>query len=80
MRVCDDNRHKGYVQALQEAGIAYDPDKVIWFYTEDRKTHPFERIRQMARDRGNHPFEAVVASAFIADSTCAGVSVGVRAR
>lgn len=54
-------RHKGYVQALQEAGIAYDPDKVIWFYTEDRKTHPFERIRQMARDRGNHPFEAVVA-------------------
>ena len=54
-------RHKGYVQALQEAGIAYDPDKVIWFYTEDRKTHPFERIRQMAKDRGNHPFEAVVA-------------------
>lgn len=42
-------RHKGYVQALQEAGIAYDPDKVIWFYTEDRKTHPFERIRQMAK-------------------------------
>ena len=32
------------MQALQEAGIAYDPDKVIWFYTEDRKTHPFERI------------------------------------
>ena len=27
-------RHKGYVQALQEEGIAYDPDKVIWFYTE----------------------------------------------
>ncbi len=54
-------RHKGYVQALQEAGIAYDPDKVIWFYTEDRKTHPFERERQMAKDRGNHPFEAVVA-------------------
>ena len=52
---------QGYVQALQEAGIAYDPDKVIWFYTEDRKTHPFERIRQMAKDRGNHPFEAVVA-------------------
>ena len=49
------------MQALQEAGIAYDPDKVIWFYTEDRKTHPFERIRQMAKDRGNHPFEAVVA-------------------
>ena len=34
---------------------------MIWFYTEDRKTHPFERIGQMAKDRGNHPFEAVVA-------------------
>ena len=29
-------RHKGYVKALQEHGIAYDPDKVVWFHTEDR--------------------------------------------
>ncbi len=57
----DSSATRGYVQALQEAGIAYDPDKVIWFYTEDRKTHPFERDQQMAKDRGNHPFEAVVA-------------------
>ena len=28
------NRHKGYVRALQEAGILYDPDKVVWFHTE----------------------------------------------
>lgn len=33
-------RHKGYVQALQERGIPYDPENVIWFHTEDRKTKP----------------------------------------
>lgn len=33
-------RHRGYVQALQEAGLPYDPDQVIWFHTEDRKTKP----------------------------------------
>ena len=42
------NRHKGYVRALQEAGILYDPDKVIWFHTEDRRIHPYEAIRKMA--------------------------------
>ena len=41
------NRHRGYVQALQEAGILYDPDKVIWFYTEDRKVHPQEGILRL---------------------------------
>ncbi|MGN0141538.1 MAG: GntR family transcriptional regulator [Roseburia sp.] len=54
-------RHKGYVQALQEAGISYDPDKVVWFYTEDRKTHPYEKMRQMAEERQKLPFDAVVA-------------------
>lgn len=53
-------RHKGYVQALQEAGISYDPDKVIWFYTEDRRTHPYEKIRQMAAERNEPYFDAVV--------------------
>lgn len=53
-------RHKGYVKALQEAGIAYDPDKVVWFYTEDRKTHPYEKIRQMATCRKENFFDAVV--------------------
>ena len=32
-------RHKGYVKALQEAGIAYDPDMVVWFHTEDRNDY-----------------------------------------
>ena len=41
------NRHRGYVQALQEAGMLYDPDKVIWFHTEDRKVHPREGILRL---------------------------------
>ena len=53
-------RHKGYVQALQKAGIPYDPDKVVWFYTEDRKTHPYEKMRQMAAERDQLYFDAVV--------------------
>lgn len=53
-------RHKGYVQALLEAGIVYDPDKVIWFHTEDRKTHPYEKMRQMAEEREQVFFDAVV--------------------
>lgn len=44
------DRHKGYVRALQEAGILYDPEKVIWFYTEDRAIHPYECIRRMAAE------------------------------
>lgn len=43
-------RHKGYVKALQEAGVSYEPDNVVWFYTEDRSTHPYERICQMTAD------------------------------
>ncbi len=54
------NRHKGYVQALTEAGIPYDPDLVVWFYTEDRKTHAYEKIKQMADERAERPFDAVV--------------------
>lgn len=52
------NRHKGYVRALQEAGILYDPDKVVWFHTEDRRIHPYETIRSMAA--GKKPMDAVV--------------------
>lgn len=45
------NRHKGYAMALQDAGFIYDPDKVIWFHTEDRKIHPYESILQMVQSR-----------------------------
>lgn len=45
------NRHRGYVKALHEAGIAYDPEKVIWFYTEDRKVHPYEGVIKLIREQ-----------------------------
>lgn len=54
------NRHKGYVKALQEAGILYDPDKVIWFYTEDRTLQPYQQMRLLAANRGNRYFDGVV--------------------
>ena len=41
------NRHRGYAKALQEAGISYNPDIVIWFYTEDRAVHPVESIKKL---------------------------------
>lgn len=53
-------RHKGYVQALQEAGIPYDPDKVVWFYTEDRKSHPYEKMKQLIDEREQLYFDGVV--------------------
>lgn len=53
-------RHKGYVQALTEAGIPYDPDLIVWFYTEDRKMHPYEKMKQMINEKEIFPFDAVV--------------------
>ena len=43
-------RHRGFVRALNEAGVMYDPDNIIWFYTEDRKSHPYNGIKQMIND------------------------------
>lgn len=40
-------RHKGYVKALQEKGLFYDPDMVIWFHTEDRKRKPGRMIGEL---------------------------------
>ena len=44
----DDNqgaaRHKGYIKALTEANILYNPDSVISFHTEDRDTKPTAMI------------------------------------
>ncbi len=54
------NRHKGYVKALQEAGILYDPDKVVWFYTEDRTIQPYQQMKQMAGKRQQNWFDGVV--------------------
>lgn len=51
-------RHRGYVNALQEAGILYDPDMVIWFHTEDRAIKPFIAIKDMV-NKGKS-FDSVV--------------------
>ena len=48
------------MKALQEAGIFYDPDKVIWFYTEDRTIQPYEQMKQMAVRRAECYFDGVV--------------------
>lgn len=41
-------RHKGYVKALQEMGVPYNPDDVIWFHTEDRRAKPGMMAKLMA--------------------------------
>ena len=53
------NRHKGYAKALADAGISYDPEKVIWFYTEDRAVHPYVNLQNMIRE--GKEIDAIVA-------------------
>ncbi|MBR4670240.1 MAG: GntR family transcriptional regulator [Butyrivibrio sp.] len=43
------NRHKGYAKALAKAGLTYDPENVIWFYTEDRAVHPYTNLQKMIK-------------------------------
>ena len=51
-------RHKGYVMALQEWGIPYDPDMVVWFHTEDRTIKPISWVADAVK---NHmPLDALV--------------------
>lgn len=47
-------RHKGYVRALQDAGLPYRPEDVVWYHTEDRKMKPVIMLRLMAK-RGQMP-------------------------
>lgn len=54
-------RHRGYADALREAGIGYDADLVIWYYTEDRRQHPYQEVRRLAKMYRQRPFDAVVA-------------------
>ena len=52
------DRHKGYVKALQEAEILYDPDMVIWFHTEDRMAKPSSILTYML-EKGD-PIDGIV--------------------
>lgn len=51
-------RHRGYVYALQEAGVLYDPNLVVWYHTEDRAVAPAAAVAALWR-RGGAP-DAVV--------------------
>ncbi len=51
-------RHRGYVKALQEAGIYYNPELVIWFHPEDIAKKPEVSIAQLLKDRTD--FDAVM--------------------
>ena len=51
-------RHRGYAKALQEYGVFYDPDQIIWFHTEDRAVKPFARLRSIVSQRV--PFDSIV--------------------
>ncbi|MCD8155830.1 MAG: GntR family transcriptional regulator [Clostridiales bacterium] len=42
-------RHKGFVRAIQERGLPYVPDDVIWYHTEDRRSKPGLMAAMMAR-------------------------------
>jgi len=53
------NRHKGYAKALSDAGIAYDPENVIWFYTEDRAIHSYTSLQNIIRE--GRKIDAIVA-------------------
>jgi len=41
------SRHIGYAKALAHYGVLYDPDKVIWFFNEDKSTIPYSAVRKM---------------------------------
>lgn len=44
-------RHKGYIKALKEAGIEYNPDNIILFHTEDRTRKPSGMIRRFVEEK-----------------------------
>ncbi len=51
-------RQKGFIKAMNEKGLVYDPDSVILFHTEDRATKPAGMIRQFIQDR--RPIDAII--------------------
>lgn len=51
-------RHCGYVRALNEYGILYNPEKIIWYHTEDKRLKPKAEILEMLQN--NIPIDAIV--------------------
>lgn len=52
------DRHKGFVKGLNEAGILYDPDLIIWYHTEDKEIKPAVQINALIKR--NRDITAVV--------------------
>ncbi|NLG03127.1 MAG: GntR family transcriptional regulator, partial [Clostridia bacterium] len=44
-------RHKGYIKALNEVGMYYNPDNVILFHTEDRSKKPAAMVKQFIESK-----------------------------
>mgnify|MGYP004445309227 CR=1 FL=1 len=44
-------RHRGYVMALQEAGIPYRPELVIWYHVEDGATKPTLELEKILNEQ-----------------------------
>ncbi|MDK2808205.1 MAG: GntR family transcriptional regulator, arabinose operon transcriptional repressor [Clostridiales bacterium] len=51
-------RHIGFVKALNDHKLVYDPEKVIWYHTEDKYLKPKAEIMDMI-DKGN-TFDGIV--------------------
>lgn len=45
------NRYKGYIKALNEAGIEITLEQVIWFHTEDREVKPAAMIKEWIKQK-----------------------------
>ena len=50
-------RHRGYVKALQDHQMIYDPNFVIWYHTEDMQTLPYTLIKELKK---KEQFDAIV--------------------
>lgn len=50
-------RHKGYVRALQEAGIPYRPELVIWYHIEEQTQKPILAIEGILN---MHPCDGII--------------------
>ena len=45
------NRHNGYANALAGAGLAYDPQNVIWYHTEDKDVKPILELKHLIENQ-----------------------------
>lgn len=51
-------RYKGFVKALEEVGIPYNPDRVIWYHTEDRRKKPAALLKLLIEQ--GEPLDGIV--------------------